>query len=53
LNYGGGARWFTNRHLAVSVDLRFYSIGEQPAAAGRPAFPKTKIMVISGGIAVR
>jgi hypothetical protein len=53
LNYGGGARWFTTKRLAVSVDLRFYSIGEQPAAPGRPAFPKTKIMVISGGIALR
>jgi hypothetical protein len=52
-NYGGGARWFTKKHLAVSVDLRFYSISPQPQAAGRPPFPKVKMMVISGGIAVR
>ena len=53
INYGGGARWFTKKHLAVSVDLRFYSVGEQPATATRPAFPKSKMMVISGGIAIR
>jgi hypothetical protein len=53
INYGGGARWFTNRHLAVSVDLRFYSIAAQPQTATRPPFPKSRIMVISGGIAFR
>lgn len=53
INYGGGARWFTKRHLAVSVDLRFYSINPQPATTTRPAFPKSRMMVISGGIAVR
>ena len=53
INYGGGARWFTNKHLAVSVDLRFYAVGEQPASLTRPAYPKSRMMVISGGIALR
>ncbi|MGB2715854.1 MAG: hypothetical protein WBC51_16855 [Vicinamibacterales bacterium] len=53
INYGGGARWFTNKHLAVSVDLRFYSVAAQPGSTTRPAFPKSKMMVISGGIAFR
>jgi hypothetical protein len=53
INYGGGARWFTNKHVAVSIDLRFYSIAAQPETVTRPAFPKTKMMVISGGIAFR
>ena len=53
INYGGGARWFTNKHLAVSVDLRFYSVSAQPATGTRPALPKTKTMVISGGIGLR
>jgi hypothetical protein len=53
INYGGGARWFTNKHLAVSVDLRFYSVGTQPATLTRPAYPTSKMMVISGGIALR
>lgn len=52
-NYGGGARWFTKKHLAVSVDLRFYSVSPQPEATGRPPFPKVKMMVVSGGIALR
>src|SRR5918994_4924172 len=38
INYGGGARWFTHAHLAVSIDLRFYSISAQPATIERPAF---------------
>jgi hypothetical protein len=37
----------------VSIDLRFYSIAAQPETVTRPAFPKTKMMVISGGIAFR
>jgi hypothetical protein len=53
INYGGGARWFTNKHIAVSLDLRFYSIDSQPATLTRPAYPKHKMMVISGGIAIR
>lgn len=53
IHYGGGARWFTRKRLAVSVDLRFYSIGAQEAAPQRPAFPGTRMMVISGGIAIR
>jgi hypothetical protein len=53
INYGGGARWFTNKHLAVSVDLRFYSIAAQPGTATRPPFPKSRMMVISGGVALR
>ena len=27
LNYGGGARWFLNKHVAFTFDVRFYSIG--------------------------
>lgn len=53
IHYGGGARWFTRKRLAVSVDLRFYSIGAQEPGRLRPAFPKARLMVISGGLAVR
>jgi hypothetical protein len=52
-HYGGGARWFTKKHLAISVDLRFYTINEQPPAIGRPAFPRTRVMVISAGVGLR
>jgi hypothetical protein len=52
-NYGGGARWFIREHLALSVDLRFYAIAEQPAAPSRPAYPSTRLMVISVGASFR
>jgi hypothetical protein len=53
INYGGGARWFTNKHVAFSLDLRFYSIRAQEAATGRPAFPSLRVMVFSAGISAR
>jgi hypothetical protein len=53
INYGGGARWFARKHLAVSLDLRFYAIRPQTATATRPAFPRMTVMVFSAGIAAR
>lgn len=53
LNYGGGARWFLNRHVAFTIDLRFYSIGAQEAAEGRIATPKMRLRVLSAGISIR
>jgi hypothetical protein len=53
LNYGGGARWFAKEHLAFTVDLRFYAVNAQEAAAGRPVYPKTRLMVISAGVAFK
>ena len=53
VNYGGGARWFTRDRLAFSVDFRWYSVAEQPAAAGIVAQPRTTLLVLSGGIAIR
>ena len=38
INYGGGARWFAKKHLALSVDLRFYAVNPQDATATRPGF---------------
>jgi hypothetical protein len=53
LNYGGGARWFTSEHLALSVDFRWYSVAEQPAAAGIVLQPRTTLLVLSGGIGIK
>ena len=53
MNYGGGARWFTRKHLAFSLDLRFYKLGAQEAAIERPAYPATTMMVFSAGISTR
>ena len=53
LNYGGGARWFMKKHLAFTLDLRFYSINAQEATASRIATPKMRVMVFSGGVSIR
>ncbi|HXG55546.1 MAG TPA: hypothetical protein VNJ03_09240 [Vicinamibacterales bacterium] len=53
LNYGGGARWFVKKHLAFTLDLRFYSINAQEAATGRIPTPKMRLMVFSGGMSIR
>jgi len=50
INYGGGARWFVNQHMAVSLDLRFYGVNQQEATAGRPAQPKMTVVAASAGI---
>jgi hypothetical protein len=52
-HYGGGARWFTGPHLAFTFDLRFYTINAQAASGTRPAYPRTKLMVISVGASFR
>jgi hypothetical protein len=51
LNYGGGARWFPKKHMALSLDLRFYAVSPQEATTTRVEVPRTKILVMSGGIA--
>jgi len=53
INYGGGARWFAQEHLAFTFDLRFYRINPQDAAAGRPAYDGRRMMVFSAGISVK
>ena len=55
LTYGAGARWFTSDHLAFSVEVRWYSIAEQPASAATKIVlePRTTLMVLSGGISIK
>ncbi len=53
VNYGGGARWFNLDHMAFSVDFRWYSVSEQPAAAGVVAQPRTTLLVLSGGVSFK
>ena len=54
INYGGGARWFITDRVALSVDFRWYSIAEQPPSAGGVVFePRTTLLVLSGGIAIK
>ena len=54
LNYGGGARWFVKRHLAFTLDLRFYAISPQPAAeAGKTGTPRMTLMVVNAGVSFK
>jgi hypothetical protein len=53
INYGGGARWFAKKHLAVSFDVRFYAVNPQVATATRPGYPRMTLLTLSGGLSVR
>ncbi len=53
INYGGGARWFFRKHLAVNFDIRFHAVNPQLATATRPAYPRMTIMSWVGGVSVR
>lgn len=55
LTYGAGARWFANNHVAFSVEVRWYSIAEQPASLANniQLEPRTTLMVLSGGISLK
>jgi hypothetical protein len=53
--YGGGARWFTNDHVAFSVDFHWYSVAEElPSATTTAVFqPRTTLLVLSAGISLK
>ncbi len=53
VNYGGGARWFVNRHVAFSVDARFYQIDPTTPVPPRGDGPRTTILVIGAGISLK
>jgi hypothetical protein len=54
INYGAGARWFTNHHIAFSAEIRWYSVAPQSATpGGGVAQPRTTLMVLSAGIGLR
>lgn len=53
INYGGGARWFMKKHLAFTLDLRFYTIRPQEATATRPPIRRTRLIMLNAGIAFR
>jgi len=54
LNYGAGARWFTNHHMAFSVEIRWYSVASPSTTPENGvAEPQTTLMVLSAGIGLR
>lgn len=53
LNYGGGARWFTSDHLALSLDLRFYALSPLAPTGTEPGSPRMTLMVFSVGASLK
>lgn len=53
INMGGGARWFFNRHLAFCFDVRFYLTRPEAIQGDYPGRARERILVLSGGIALR
>lgn len=53
INYGGGGRWFINRRVAFSVDLRFYAINSQEPSEAATGHPRMTFASASVGISVR
>jgi hypothetical protein len=53
INMGGGARWFNFRHLAFTFDVRFYQTRPEPATAVHPGRQRSKLLVMSAGVAFK
>ncbi len=53
LNYGGGVRWFTNDHLAFTIDARFYAISPIMQMGERPGSPRMTQMTLNVGVSFR
>ena len=52
-NYGGGGRWELRKHIAVSLDFRFYKLAAQEATEGLAADPASTRFVLSAGVAFK
>ena len=52
-NFGGGARWFVNRHLGACFDVRYYLTRPEVATGTSPARDRKRVMVIAIGISLQ
>lgn len=53
INYGGGARWFINDHVAFTVDLRWFKVSAVDASSTQRALPKQSLITASAGISIK
>jgi hypothetical protein len=53
VNYGGGARWFIKKHLAFSLDVRWYEIHDGTPIAPLPGSPRTTLMIVGAGVSLK
>jgi hypothetical protein len=53
INYGGGARWFINRRVAFSLDLRFYALNSKAPSSAATGHPRMTFAAATVGLSVR
>jgi Outer membrane protein beta-barrel domain len=53
IHYGGGARWFVNDHVAVSLDVRFWALTPRAATASGASAAATTRIALGAGVAFR
>ena len=52
IDYGGGARWFIKKHLAFSLDVRFYAINPSAPLPDRPNGPRKTLLIFGAGVSI-
>jgi hypothetical protein len=52
-NFGGGARWFSNEHLAFCFDVRFYQTAPSSDSPVYPPRQRMRLLVMSAGISIK
>ena len=53
INYGGGARWFLNPHLAFSLDMRIFAISPLTQNGNQPGSPRMNRYAFNVGVSFR
>jgi hypothetical protein len=53
INFGGGARWFISRRVAVGFDIRLHKIGGGTAKPTAAATPGAMLLAASAGLSFR
>jgi hypothetical protein len=53
INMGGGARWFNVAHVAFCFDMRFYLTRPADQTAQYPGRQRTRLLVMSAGVAFK
>lgn len=53
INYGGGARWFSRKHLAFTLDVRFYAVNPQEQMDDVKTAPRMTLLVLSAGVSFK
>jgi hypothetical protein len=52
-NYGGGARWFIRRHMAIHFDIRVHVIAPGAPTDMLPGSPRTQLFIVGAGVSLK